>query len=93
MKNSPEQFNPANQRYKRVEDLPKNQRGKFKNVENGFIGEKAIANPQKAEEIARTRRVQKGYEQILEFKKKGLYREAQILLEGLEKDIDIMDKG
>lgn len=86
-------FNPLDSGYKKIEDLPKKERAGFKNVENGFVKKTAIDDPGKAEDMARMSRVQKGYEKILEFKKKGLYKEAQILLEELEKDMDIMEKG
>lgn len=36
-----EQFNPNDEKYKKVEDLPKKERDKFKNVEGGFITEEA----------------------------------------------------
>ena len=88
-----EKFDPLNPKYKRVEDLPKKEMAGFKNVENGFVKKTAIDDQGKAEDMARMSRVQKGYEKILEFKKKGLYKEAQILLEELEKDMDIMEKG
>jgi len=88
-----EKFNPLKPEYKRAEDLPEEERARFKNVENGFVKKTAIDDQGKAEDMARMSRVQKGYEKILEFKKKGLYKEAQILLEELEKDMDIMEKG
>ena len=37
-------FNPSNSEYKKVEDLPMEERENFKNVEGGFVKRSAIEN-------------------------------------------------
>ncbi len=50
---SPEQFNPYNSKYKEFEDLPEDQKEKFKSVrEGGFVKKEAIEEEEKAQEIA-----------------------------------------
>lgn len=82
-----EKFNPQNPGYKKVEDLPQEERDKFKNTENGFIKKTVIEDPAKAQKISQTKLVRNGYRKILEFEKKGLDGEAKILTEDLESEI------
>lgn len=47
-----EKFDPSNDKYKKVEDLPEEEQSKFKNVEGGFVETTAIENEEKAESMA-----------------------------------------
>ena len=54
---SPEQFNPYDKKYKKVEDLPEKEKGNFENVEGGFVRKDAareLADANLSAEIAKS---------------------------------------
>lgn len=74
-----EQFDPYGSKYKKIEDLPRGERKKFKKAEGGFVRVSAEENAEAAMSLAE---VQASYmEDILRYRKEGKEHEAGILEE------------
>jgi len=82
---SPEQFNPADPQYKKVEDLPKEEQEDFKNAkEGGFVKKEAAETFQEAEELAEIANVLK--------KEEGEVTAVDILHAGHIKKQEVLDR-
>lgn len=50
---NPEEFDPSNPEYKKVEDLPQEHQSEFSNVEGGFVRKEAVKELREAEASAK----------------------------------------